>query len=216
MTESDVSDAEQIARLCRGDPAAAQALYQRHGQTLLRFAVAMVRCRATAEDVVHDSFVELMQRPTGFDPARGNLTGYLLGIARNQVSRVFRLRERTDTVAPDAFGDIESSDEDPAAAQDAMQLRNAILALPHAHREVLVLCDLEELSYAIVADIVQCPIGTVRSRLHRARALLGSRVGPHESANIPPDARPNGCDSRQHLQSVPESSELAFDYRSPQ
>jgi RNA polymerase sigma-70 factor, ECF subfamily len=216
MTESDAWDAEQIARLCRGDRAAAQSLYQRHGQTLLRFAVAMVRCRDTAEDVVHDSFVELMQRPTGFDPARGNLTGYLLGIARNHVSRVFRGRQRTDTVAPDAFGDIESSAEDLAATQDAMKLRDAILALPHTHREILVLCDLEELSYAMVADIVQCPIGTVRSRLHRARALLGSRIGPQESANFARDAEPNGRDSQEHMQAVPQSPELAFNYRSPQ
>jgi RNA polymerase sigma-70 factor, ECF subfamily len=188
VTVTDMRDAEQVARLCKGDVAAAQSLYQRHGDTLLRFSVAMVRCLQTAEDVVHDSFIELIQRPHGFDPDRGNLTGYLLGIARNRISRLFRRQERIQAMDNDTLDSLEAAEMESEDARDILRLREALLDLPLMHREVIVLCDLEELPYATVAQIIQCPVGTVRSRLHRARALLGSHVVPPSLA--PPPVAP--------------------------
>jgi RNA polymerase sigma-70 factor (ECF subfamily) len=62
--------------------------------------------------------------------------------------------------------------------------RRAMLELPLQHREVIALCDLEELPYATVAGILDCPVGTVRSRLHRARALLTIRLASLELIDL--------------------------------
>ena len=71
---------------------------------------------------------------------------------------------------------------DPAAdltrAEGIDRVRKAVLTLPVRYREVVVLCDLQELSYAETADALGCAVGTVRSRLHRARALLAAKLSP--------------------------------------
>jgi len=70
MTALTAEDAELVTRLRRGDAAAARELYQRHGAALLRFGLAMSNCRQTAEDIVHDTFVEILRHPVRFDPVR--------------------------------------------------------------------------------------------------------------------------------------------------
>src|SRR6185312_17283510 len=103
----------------RGDAAAARELYERHGGALLRFGMAMSNCRQTAEDLVHDTFVELLRQPGRFDPARGSVQGYLFGIARHRLSRIARLSVREADVTA---GETEGADDavDPT--------RSAILA----------------------------------------------------------------------------------------
>ena len=196
MTSLTAEDADLVARLRRGDGAAARELYQRHGAALLRFGLAMSNCRQTAEDIVHDTFVEVLRQPVRFDPARGSVIAYLFGIARHRMSRVARVSMR-DSGTPlagvdgDGFSpdDAITLDNRPDAgdeldrAREIERVRTAVFDLPRVHREVIALCDLEELSYATVASILGCPIGTVRSRLSRARALLATRLEPLE----PPD-----------------------------
>jgi RNA polymerase sigma-70 factor (ECF subfamily) len=70
----------------------------------------------------------------------------------------------------------------------SLAFRRAMLELPLQHREVIALCDLEELPYATVAHVLDCPIGTVRSRLHRARALLTLRLASLELIELPDDS----------------------------
>jgi len=199
MTALTAEDAELVARLRRGDAAAARELYQRHGAALLRFGLAMSNCRQTAEDVVHDTFVEVLRHPTRFDPTRGSVIGYLFGIARHRMSRITRVTARdvgtplaapgeesldADAALSDAFlaSTVQDSAEEIDRVRDIERVRAAVFELPRVHREVIALCDLEELSYATVASILGCPIGTVRSRLSRARALLASRLKPVEAA----------------------------------
>ena len=184
MTALTAEDAQLVARLKRGDGAAARGLYERHGNALLRFGMAMSDCRQTAEDVVHDTFLELLRQPSRFDPARGSVQGYLFGIARHQLSRVARVSMReADTTAGAPLGSDDAgaaSEEDTGEVLDRARnielVRAAVYDLPRVHREVIALCDLEELPYATVASILGCPIGTVRSRLSRARALLATRL----------------------------------------
>jgi RNA polymerase sigma-70 factor (ECF subfamily) len=197
MTALTAEDANLVARLRHGDAGAARELYERHGAALLRFGMAMSNCRQTAEDVVHDTFVELLRHPSRFDPARGPVLAFLFGIARHRMARITRVAFRDADANPDP---TESSDDDgstealpdaspvgtalaaddTADALDRMQnierVRAAVFDLPRVHREVIALCDLEELPYATVATILGCPIGTVRSRLSRARALLATRL----------------------------------------
>ena len=183
-------DEEIMTRLAAGDPAALRELYERHGRALLRFSAAMCRSRQSAEDLVHDTFVALLRGPSLFDPAQGSVFGYLCGVLRHRISRHYRQQKR--------WVALDSSDETPvtldrespgpadeiARSQVTAAFRRALLELPLQHREIIALCDLEELPYQAVAGILDCPIGTVRSRLHRARALLTLRLASLELVDL--------------------------------
>ena len=187
MSESATDDVSLIEALAGGDTEAARELYRRHCHPILRFALAMTDSRATAEDVVHDTFVELLQRPGNYDRERGSLRAFLYGIARHRIARSVRAAVieppdgdpdedapgRLAAGKPAELAASAGTPEDQAErSQDIERLRAAIRALPLLYREVIAWCDLEEVPYATVADILDCPIGTVRSRLHRARGLL--------------------------------------------
>ena len=177
-TAPDPED-DLVVQIRSGDEQAFVALYRRRQASIYRFAMHLSGSAAVAEDVTQEVFLALLRDDCGFDPDRGTLAGYLFGIARKLVLR--RLgRERSD-VALEAAGEETDWPElavhdDPLAdltrREGLEALRRAVLALPRRYREVVILCDLEEVDYADAATIVGCPIGTVRSRLHRARALL--------------------------------------------
>jgi RNA polymerase sigma-70 factor (ECF subfamily) len=183
-------DSECMARLANGDADALRELYQRHGRALLRFSSAMCRSRQAAEDIVHDTFVALLREPTSFDPAQGTVFGYLCGVLRHRVSRHFRQERRwvaLDTendTSPAHLSATPGPAEEIARSEISAAFRRAMLELPLQHREVIALCDLEELPYTTVAGILCCPIGTVRSRLHRARALLTIRLASLELIDL--------------------------------
>ena len=184
------NDSECMARLAAGDAHALHELYQRHGRALLRFSSAMCRSRQAAEDLVHDTFVALMREPISFDPALGTVFGYLCGVLRHRVSRHFRQQKRwvaldTDSdTSPVHASDAQSPADEIARSEITAAFRRAMLELPLQHREVIALCDLEELPYTAVAGILDCPVGTVRSRLHRARALLTIRLASLELIDL--------------------------------
>ena len=182
-------DSECMTRLARGDSAAVRELYQRHGRALLRFSSAMCRSRQAAEDMVHDTFLALMREPLLFDPALGTVFGYLCGVLRHRVSRHFRQQRRwvaldTENDNADLQADTSGPAEEIARSEITQAFRRAMLELPLQHSEVIALCDLEELPYATVAGILDCPVGTVRSRLHRARALLTIRLASLELIDL--------------------------------
>ena len=127
----------------------------------------------------------LMRDGGNFDAGRGSLAAYLYGIARNHVLRAFE-RERApvtlgaDEVEGETFADLASTDDplgDLTRGEMIEKLRQAVLALPAHYREVVALCELQELSYAEAAAALDCAVGTVRSRLHRARAMLIEKLG---------------------------------------
>jgi RNA polymerase sigma-70 factor (ECF subfamily) len=187
MSEPSTDDASLVEVLAGGNGEAARELYRRHCHPILRFALSMTDSRAAAEDIVHDTFVELLHHPRSYDPSRGSLRAFLYGIARHRIAKSLRAavvvppdlscdddthscpaaREPVELAAPTG-----SPEEQTERAHDIERLRAAIRALPLVYREVIAWCDLEEVPYATVADILDCPIGTVRSRLHRARTLL--------------------------------------------
>jgi len=136
-----------------------------------------------AEEVTQESFLALLREPQRFDPTRGPVLAYLFGIARNQVRRALERDRRLqplsgeqtmdDLPAPSAFeADAERSDR----TERIERVRRAVLSLPTPYREVLVLCDLQQKSYAQAAGHLDCPVGTVRSRLNRARALVMAKL----------------------------------------
>ena len=167
-----------------GDESAFATLYRRRQASLYRFALQMCGSESVAEDVTQEVFMALLREAHRFDPARGALASFLYGVARNQVLR--RLEKERAFVGlgdePDERGDAArlTTGEDPLAelarGERVETVRQAVLALPLHYREVVVLCELQELSYAEAANVLGCAVGTVRSRLHRARVLLCERL----------------------------------------
>ena len=178
MNSTPEPDENLVVALRSGKEEAFVALYGRRRGAIYRFSLHMTGSAALAEDITQEVFLTLIRDRCGYDPERGTLAGYLFGIARKLVLRHLS-RNR-------ALGDAEAKDRktlaNSGACADPMvdlmrqegieELRRAVLALPKRYREVVVLCDLEEVDYLEAARLLNCPIGTVRSRLHRARALL--------------------------------------------
>ena len=173
------TDEELLAQIHSGDEQAFVSLYRRRQAAIFRFVLNMSGSESTAEDITQEVFLAVIRDRFGFDPVRGSLSGYLFGIARKLVLRHMQ-RGRLDVALEPGVDEAAlpelAVDDDPLLdlthREGLDALRRAVLALPRRYREVVVLCDLEEMDYADAAVVLGCPIGTVRSRLHRARALL--------------------------------------------
>jgi RNA polymerase sigma-70 factor (ECF subfamily) len=169
----------------RGDEVAFDALYAAHHGPIYRYALHMCGA-AVADDVVQETFLSLLRRPNTFDPARGSLVAYLLGIARHHMvksltSTRFEVPIDDEQIGGGASGDDTVLDH-LSRAETVAAVRTAIESLPVVYREVVVLCELQEMDYSSAAAIVECPLGTIRSRLHRARALLMSKLASMQPA----------------------------------
>ena len=178
-------DAELLQQMMAGDEGAFIVLYRRWQSSLYRFALRICGSEALAEDVTQEVFMILMREGGRYDAAKGSLSAYLYGIARFQVLRKMQ-RERTmvsmDDDESEVTEEMMATSFDPlldlSRAETVQSVRAAIGVLPAHYREVVVLCDLHELSYADAAQVLGCAIGTVRSRLHRARGLLVEKLRP--------------------------------------
>jgi RNA polymerase sigma-70 factor, ECF subfamily len=169
------ADQELLERALEGDEGAFAALYRLRQGAVYRFALHMSGSAAVAEDVTQDTFLELLKAGRRYDAARGTLRSFLFGVARNfAMRRIGRVREEPleedATDSADVLGDL-------TRRETVEQVRCAVLTLPAAYREAVVLCDLEDASYEEAAVALDCPVGTVRSRLSRARAMLAKKLG---------------------------------------
>ncbi len=188
-------DSELWQHASQGDEAAFVTLYRRRQSAVYRFALRMSGSPATAEDVTQEVFLALMREGGRYDAGRSSLASYLFGIARNQVLRRLE-RERNfaplpadddeSFMPPDAgnpLGDLLGDPLGDLMRQETIDaVRQAVAALPLHYREVVLLCDLHELSYLETAAALDCAVGTVRSRLHRGRALLGEKLKALQSS----------------------------------
>ena len=170
MVESD----EELYRLTRkGNQQAFAELYERREPALYRYALHMSGSRQIAEEVTHEAFLQLISPEARFDPRRGSLEAYLYGMARNLI----RVSQRHQHAEPsgdpagehDILGDLINNERMSA-------LYAALRELPDPYRDAVILCDLEERSYEDAARLMGCPVGTIRSRVHRARALLAAKL----------------------------------------
>lgn len=168
-----MTDEDLLRRASDGDEEAFNILYSRHQGGIFRFALQMTGSRTIAEEVTQDVFVALI-RGIGFVSSRGSLSGYLYGIAHKHVMKQFERDRRLvsfDEDCPEPAVDATPL-RDLTDSEAVEALRNAVSSLPSAYREAVILCDLEELSYAEAADALGVPLGTVRSKLNRGRELL--------------------------------------------
>jgi RNA polymerase sigma-70 factor, ECF subfamily len=199
------SDEQLLARIAAGAADALAALFRRRQADVYRFALHMSGVAAVAEDVTQDVFLIVMRDADRYQPGRSTVTAWLCGIARNCVRQRLEREGRWESldesggedsrtmVHPDPLGEL-------ARTERVAMLRRAVLALPVRYREVVVLCDLGELSYAEAADALGCAIGTVRSRLHRARTMLAARVVALSEAGTSPTETPQVEEQRRPLQ----------------
>jgi RNA polymerase sigma-70 factor (ECF subfamily) len=172
-------DVRLLAEIVAGDEQAFVELYRRRHRDVYRFVFAMARSRSFAEDVLQEVFLNVLENANRFDVAKGSVRAWLFGCARYVTLDRFRLERRwTDDMPVD--GVAVDGDERLFADQRIERLHAAIARLPVEYREALVLCELQELSYAETAAVLGCPVGTVRSRLHRGRALLAAMLDEGE------------------------------------
>ena len=180
------NDSELLRSMLAGDEEALALLYRRRQGSVYRFALQMSGSKAIAEDVTQEVFLFLIREGHVFDPERGSVSAFLLGVARNHVLRRLRVEQFLAPLGDDSDDDVPflhaTTDlcplEDLTRAETIESVRKAVLSLPPKYREVVVLCELQEVSYGESAEILGCAIGTVRSRLHRARALLLAKLRP--------------------------------------
>ncbi|HZM96836.1 MAG TPA: RNA polymerase sigma factor [Vicinamibacterales bacterium] len=164
-----------------------QAAFDNHKDAIYRFAWRMSG-PAAAADITQDVFVSLLRYPNRFDPVRGTLRAFLLGIARNLALKHWRAEHRFEPL------------DDAPQTRDAAQTRafvaepvdlergeigeivgRAVRALRPLQREVVILAEYEGLTLAEIARAVDADVGTVKSRLHRARENLRRTLAPLRS-----------------------------------
>jgi RNA polymerase sigma-70 factor, ECF subfamily len=169
----------------KGDEDAFVILYRRHQAALYRYALRMSGSAWGAEEVVQDVFMTLMKEPKKYDASRGTLGAFLFGIARNRVMKLLERLPREVSLDEKNEGSsgagLPLKDSfTPAMWAEKRQrsecVRAAVMELPPEFRETVVLCELEEMSYEQAAEMIGCPVGTIRSRLHRGRALLLAKL----------------------------------------
>ena len=191
-----MDDAGLIALARRGDAVAFSRLFAGFERPIFRYAAHMCG-RDAADDIVQETFLAVLKSPSaslgasrGYDPQKGSVGNYLFGIARHCVLKRLSNREIATFELDEDSERRACSDESPTvldslSREETIQaVRAAIASLPAAYREAVVLCELQEMSYADAASVAQCPVGTVRSRLHRAKALLTAKLAATPHAEV--------------------------------
>lgn len=205
-----------MRRLSKGDEGAFLEFYHRHQGGVYRYALHMAGRPEAADDVVQETFLSLIRQSGKFDEERGAPAAFLYGIARNHLRKLWEKERRyvaysTSTGGADGTGrdgergNLNRNGHHPAnpgeqetvldeleRAETARLLREAVLTLPEHYREPLTLCDLEGKTYIEVSTLLACPVGTVRSRLNRARSILLERLRPNSSGAKALGARSGG------------------------
>lgn len=182
-----LDEREQLERALGGDEEAFVGLYRLRQGPVYRFVMQMTGNIEIAEDVTQEVFLALLNGTARYEEGKGSLSGFLYGVARNMVLRrleVHRTRKQ-GVETPDS--ELEQHPDPDETLLDGMsrretveRVRRAVLSLPSPYRETIVLCDLGEASYEDAATAMECPIGTVRSRLSRGRALLMDKLSGYK------------------------------------
>ncbi len=189
LTDANL-DLDLLRRMRAGDDDAMTALYRRHQAPLYRFALLRCGSQDSAADIVQDVFMALIEGKLAFDATRGALSSFLFGVARNFMLKRDEAQRRyvsnQSTTADDEDWEHDVVDESPTpletliADHRAEAVRHALAKIAPHYRDVLILYEMQELSYVEIANICNIDIGTVRSRLSRARAKLAEllRLNP--------------------------------------
>ena len=173
-----MDDRDLLERARKGDEAALSLLFSQHQRQVFHYAAYMCGPGA-ADDIVQETFLVVLRQTGRRDTPTGSVLAYLVGIARHLV---IKRHGRTSEWAVDETVLEQEASAEPSAfdrlanAQSTDAIRGAVRSLPPPYREAIVLCELQEMDYSMAAALLNCPVGTVRSRLHRGRALLATKL----------------------------------------
>ena len=174
------ADALLVAALARGDRQALARLYDGHSSLLLALGLRILGDRTTAEDVLHDVFLEAWHRAADFDPTRGSVRAWLVTRMRSRALDRRASVARQSRLAEDAGREPGSQRIDTANEAglplDGAKIRQQIAAMPDELTTVLELAYFEGLSSSQMAERLQIPMGTVKSRMARALSTLRERL----------------------------------------
>ena len=177
----EVDDAGLFERARHGDETALSTLFERYQRAIYRYATYMGGPEL-GDDIVQETFLTILRQSGQYDRSRGTpVLQYPFGIARHLTQkRIGRHDPETSDLETTShqipLSPATSVLDDLTRAETIAVVRTAVRSLPPFYRETIVLCDLEEMNYADAAGVLQVPIGTVRSRLHRARMLLTAKL----------------------------------------
>ena len=196
------SDAELLKLAIAGDEDAFVALYEKLKNGVFRYAYYMTSSLTAAEEVTQEVFMSLLEKGSTYREERGDVAAFAFGIARNFVRRVRRREsvycplpedDAVERLAASLILEPQSLQRNLVRHEAVGQVRAAIASLPDHYAQVVILCDLCELSYADAAVRLACPVGTVRSRLNRAHTLLARKLKPMKSTEALLAAGTEGC-----------------------
>ena len=195
MTErlEDRSEAELLQLSITGNESAFLVLYERLKAPIFRYAFYMTNSQSAAEEILQEVLILLLKSGHRYKSEQGDLSGFAFGITRNFVRRWKKRQRQTEELPGDdaleRLSGVRSGPEELPAqvirGEQVERIRIAIASLPERYRQVVVLCDLCEFTYAEAASRLDCPVGTVRSRLNRAHVLLAQKLG--QSKNPQPE-----------------------------
>jgi RNA polymerase sigma-70 factor, ECF subfamily len=182
------SDSELMTRARAGSAEGLRMLVDRHKDPVVNYLWRMTGCRVRAEEMAQESFVRLYLTPPHLENG-ASLAPWLFRVATNLVrseerrarrSRLYRWLLRASNGHNGVGPHPPPDQEGRLLAQEAQrQTQRALAALPIRFRAALVLREIQELSYDEIARVLGCPVGTVRSRINRGRALLRESLTPY-------------------------------------
>ena len=176
------ADRAALERVAHGEAEALGEIYDRHGRLVYSLAVRILRDQGEAEDIVQDVFAQAWRQASRYDPARATVLGWLLNLTRSRA--IDRLRGRKarpeptadDTMLRDLPDSLVPADEQLAFAGQAAQLRIAIDSLTTLQRTAIELAFYEGLTHAEVAERLELPLGTVKTRIRQGLLALRDRL----------------------------------------
>jgi RNA polymerase sigma-70 factor (ECF subfamily) len=181
--DSNAEDTEWINQILSGEPSRFSLLVERYERAIFAMSFSMLGNRQDAEDVTQEVFFTAYNKLRSFE-GRSSLLTWLRRITHNLAIDLRRRKQsrggNMQQVETDPIASTVIDPVDPLIAdEDIARVRRSIDALPEEYRSLVVMRDIEDLDYAQIASILEIPIGTVRSRLHRARLELKEILERH-------------------------------------
>jgi RNA polymerase sigma-70 factor, ECF subfamily len=173
-----ISDESLMLEFQRGSRAAFEELFQRYREPIYGFFRRRLQSQERAEDLTQDTFVAVIRGLSKYE-SRAHVRTYLYGIALKVLANERRKRARDPN---QYFADGEPAGDDPL--DSAVWVRQAMEKLDGSEREIVMLREYEQLTYAEIAELLQIPVNTVRSRLFRSRTVLKQHLQPSSEQNV--------------------------------
>jgi RNA polymerase sigma-70 factor (ECF subfamily) len=173
----EIDDRQLVRLVLAGRTDDFRGLVERHQQSIYRFTSKLLGNWQTAEDVTQEVFLAAFANLSAYDSSRAAFSTWLFTIARNRCLNSLQRRQPMPLDQLDSIGGVTSAD--PIVSQElSEQLDRALAALTVEQRSAFILAEIEELPYAEIARIEQTSLGTVKSRIHRAKQRLQSLLQP--------------------------------------